>query len=158
VILEIDFPGEETVCAGINLRPYLMQCLQEASKNFQVIVFTASHQTYADAILNYIDPDKEYISHRLYRQHCVLTPEGYYVKDLRIIRNRSLTDMVIVDNSVYSFAYQIDNGIPIVSFYNDTEDEELLHLIFYLECLSTCQDVRDQNREAFELSKMTQAI
>ena len=24
VILEIDFPGEETVCAGINLRPYLM--------------------------------------------------------------------------------------------------------------------------------------
>jgi len=27
VILEIDFPGEETVCAGINLRPYLMQCL-----------------------------------------------------------------------------------------------------------------------------------
>ena len=34
VILEIDFPGEETVCAGINLRPYLMQCLQEANKNF----------------------------------------------------------------------------------------------------------------------------
>ena len=31
VILEIDFPGEETVCAGINLRPYLMQCLQEAN-------------------------------------------------------------------------------------------------------------------------------
>ena len=27
VLLEIDFPGEETVCAGINLRPYLMQCL-----------------------------------------------------------------------------------------------------------------------------------
>ena len=27
VILEIDFSGEETVCAGINLRPYLMQCL-----------------------------------------------------------------------------------------------------------------------------------
>ena len=34
VILEIDFPGEETVCAGINLRPYLMQCLQEANKTF----------------------------------------------------------------------------------------------------------------------------
>ena len=43
VLLEIDFPGEETVCAGINLRPYLMQCLQEANKMFQVIVFTASH-------------------------------------------------------------------------------------------------------------------
>ena len=57
VILEIDFPGEETLCAGINLRPYLMECLLEASKLMQVVVFTASHQTYADAILDYIDPD-----------------------------------------------------------------------------------------------------
>lgn len=80
------------------------------------------------------------------------------MKDLRIIRNRSLADMVIVDNSVYSFSYQLDNGIPIMNFYNDTEDEELLHLIFYLECLSTCQDVREQNREAFELTKMMKAI
>lgn len=31
VILEIDFPGEEIVCAGINIRPYLMECLQEAN-------------------------------------------------------------------------------------------------------------------------------
>lgn len=27
VILEIDFPGEEIVCAGINIRPYLVECL-----------------------------------------------------------------------------------------------------------------------------------
>jgi FMN phosphatase YigB (HAD superfamily) len=27
VILEIDFPGEETVCAGINIRPYLLDML-----------------------------------------------------------------------------------------------------------------------------------
>lgn len=32
VILEIDFPGEETACAGINLRPYLMECLREAAQ------------------------------------------------------------------------------------------------------------------------------
>jgi CTD small phosphatase-like protein 2 len=64
------------------------------------------------------------------------------VKDLRIIRNRELKDMVIVDNSVYSFAYQIDNGIPIIPFYHEQTDEEMLHLIFYLDCLSTCEDVR----------------
>jgi len=34
VILEIDFPGEDTVCAGINIRPYVMECLQEANKSF----------------------------------------------------------------------------------------------------------------------------
>lgn len=90
VILEIEFPGEETVCAGINIRPFMMQCLQEANKSFQVIVFTASHQTYADAILDYIDPENELFQYRLYRQHCVQTPEGYYVKDLRIIANRRM--------------------------------------------------------------------
>jgi len=68
-------------------------------------VFTASHQTYADAILDYIDPEGSLFSYRMYRQHCVQTAEGYYVKDLRVIKNRSLRDMVLVDNSVYSFAF-----------------------------------------------------
>ena len=68
-------------------------------------MFTASHQTYADAILDYIDPNHKVIHHRLYRQHCILTKEGYYIKDLRIIGNRHLNDLVIVDNSVYSFAF-----------------------------------------------------
>ena len=142
VLLEIDFEGEETVCAGINYRPYLMECLREANKYFQVVVFTASHQTYADAILDNIDPKRELIQTRLYRHHCVHTPEGYYIKDLRIINNRALEDLVIVDNSVYSFAYQIDNGIPIIPYYHDKTDEELLHLIYYLSCLANSEDVR----------------
>ena len=61
---------------------------------------------------------------------------------------------MIVDNSVYSFAYQIDNGIPIIPFYHEQSDEEMLHLVFYLNCLATCQDVRVQNREGFELYKL----
>jgi CTD small phosphatase-like protein 2 len=54
-----------------------------------------------------------------------------------------MRDMVIVDNSVYSFAFQIENGIPIIPFYNDKEDEEMLHLIYYLNCLVQAEDVRD---------------
>jgi len=88
VVLEIDFPGEEeTVYAGINLRPFLVEVLTEANKHMQVGVFTASQQTYADAILDYIDPNNQFFAFRLYRDHCVLSPEGYFVKDLRVIRN-----------------------------------------------------------------------
>ena len=90
----------------------------------------------------------------MYRQHCILTKEGYYVKDLRVIGNRDMKDMVIVDNSVYSFAFQIDNGIPIIPFYKDPNDEEMLHLIYYLNCLANVEDVRQQNRAAFELYKL----
>lgn len=43
VILEIDFGEDEIVCAGINLRPSLIECLQEAAQIMQVVVFTASH-------------------------------------------------------------------------------------------------------------------
>ena len=68
VVLEINFEEDnEIVVAGINIRPYIIECLQEVSKNFQVIVFTASHQTYADAILDFIDPNHELITYRLYR-------------------------------------------------------------------------------------------
>ena len=61
---------------------------------------------------------------------------------------------MIVDNSVYSFAFQIDNGIPIIPFYKDPNDEEMLHLIYYLSCLAGVEDVRNQNRAAFELYKL----
>jgi len=70
-----------------------------------VIVFTASHKSYADPILDFIDPEGKYIQYRMYRDNCVFTKEGFYVKDLRVIGNRSLNDLVIVDNSVYSFSF-----------------------------------------------------
>lgn len=44
-----------------------------------------------------------------------------YVKDLRLI-NRSLSDIVLVDNAAYSYAYQIDNGIPILPYYEGKID------------------------------------
>ena len=62
--------------------------------------------------------------------------------------------MIIVDNAVYSFGYQLDNGIPIIPFYEDKNDEELMHLIFYIECLAKCADVREQNRKAFQLKDL----
>ena len=136
------------------MRPYLYECLDEAVKSFQVVVFTASHKSYADAILDFLDPERKYFAARFYRDNCVQTREGYYVKDLRIFRNRALKDVVIVDNSVFSFSFHIDNGIPIIPFYADKEDEEMLHLVYYLNCLRDAADVRVQNREAFELQKL----
>ena len=55
---------------------------------------------------------------------------------------------------MFSFAFQIDNGIPIIPFYADKEDEETLHLVYYINCLTNAEDVRIQNREAFELIKL----
>lgn len=99
-------------------------------------MFTASHSAYADVVLDYLDPNHELIEYRLYRDSCMETEEGVFIKDLRIIKNRNLNDLVIVDNAVYSFGFQLDNGIPILPFYDDKSDEEMLHLIYYLKCLA----------------------
>jgi CTD small phosphatase-like protein 2 len=44
-----------------------------------------------------------------------------YIKDLRVI-NRDLKDLVLVDNAAYSYAFQLDNGIPILPYYHGSQD------------------------------------
>lgn len=78
--------------------------------------------------MDYLDPNKALIHHRLYRDSCIIT-NGLFIKDLRVIGNRKMKDMAIVDNSVYSFGYQINNGVPIISWYSDKGDVELLSII-----------------------------
>ena len=64
-----------------------------------------------------------------------------YVKDLRVI-NRDLKDMVLVDNAAYSYAYQLDNGIPIFPYYHGQVDFELKILEEYLMKMLFVKDVR----------------
>ena len=85
-------------------------------------MFTASSQDYADQVIDIIDPTGSLIQFRLYRQHCYATEDGHFIKDLRVIRNRNLADMLLVDNSVHSFGFQLDNGVPIIPFYDDPTD------------------------------------
>lgn len=41
-IVEVNFPDGELAYAGINIRPFALECLIEANKHMQVGVFTAS--------------------------------------------------------------------------------------------------------------------
>jgi len=52
-----------------------------------------------------LDPERNIISDRLFRDNCIQTGEGVNIKDLRIIENRRLEDLFIVDNSVYCFGF-----------------------------------------------------
>ena len=63
-----------------------------------------------------------------------MRPEhGVYVKDLSIIGDRNLKDIILVDNSIISFAFNLSNGIPIKAFVGESQDEELLFMVTYLE-------------------------
>ncbi len=56
------------------------------------------------------------------------THNGFYIKDLRIIKNRTLKDIILVDNLVHSFGLQIDNGIPILEYLKGKQDKQLIGL------------------------------
>ena len=64
--------------------------------------------------------------------------------------------MVLIDNAGYSFAFQIDNGIPILNYYEGKDDKELLELMDYLNLLKEEPDVRDFNKNYFKLHKYDQ--
>ena len=110
---------------------------------FEIIVFTAASQEYADFILNWIDPEKDFIIHRLYRQHTKYE-DGVYIKDLSIL-NRDLKKTIIVDNIGDNFKRQKQNGIEIKSWYGDPADTELKILADYLETFAILRvkDVRE---------------
>jgi TFIIF-interacting CTD phosphatase-like protein len=66
--IEVEIPMEDgTERAFVSIRPYAISFLKRARKYFEIVAFTASERCYADAILNEIDPEGEYIHHRLYR-------------------------------------------------------------------------------------------
>lgn len=49
------------------IRPNCITFLKTLSKLYEIVIFTAASQDYADWILDVLDPTKTYIQHRLYR-------------------------------------------------------------------------------------------
>ena len=134
---------------NFSIRPYALELLEFASQFFEVIVFTASIREYADKILNCLDPLNKLFSMRVYRESCFCV-DKIYVKDLRIFR-RPLETIVIVDNLIVSFAFQIENGIPITPWFGNKRDIELKNLACFLEILMNVPDVRDVIKSTFKL-------
>ena len=136
-------------------RPYLSEFLKNLSVIFEIGIFTSSAQDYARVVVDAIDPSKKFISFILDRRHCYYTKLGNTIKDLRIIKNRELKNMIIVDNLAHSFGLQIDNGIPILEWTGDKNDRELEFLEKYLIEISKCDDIRSYNREKLRLRELS---
>ena len=159
-IIEIKLPGRQEIKVGINVRPLWKQTLNLIKKNYHIVIYTASHQAYADAVLDFMDPKKKYFKYRLYRNNCsLLDIEGakFYVKDLEILNEHyNLKDIVIIDNSVLSFAFHLHNGIPIVPYYDEDKDGSLYVVGLYLMHIYNEDDLREANKKHINLDSFLQ--
>jgi CTD small phosphatase-like protein 2 len=82
------------------VRPHCHTFLREMSRCFEVVVFTAGEEDYANEVLDRLDKDN-CVSHRLYRQHTTFR-ENTYIKDLSRL-GRSLDRIIIIDNLAENF-------------------------------------------------------
>ena len=128
--------------------------LEILHKKYEIIIFTAAAKFYALPIIKIIDPKNQYFKYVFTRNECLSTKNGFFIKDLRILGNRNLEDIVIVDDLVHSFGFQLDNGIPILEFRGNNEDNELKFLTNYLLKLADAGDVREFNRKHLQLAKL----
>ncbi|XP_038981510.1 CTD small phosphatase-like protein 2 isoform X5 [Phoenix dactylifera] len=124
----------------VRRRPYLQLFLERVAQMFEIVVFTASQSIYAEQLLDMLDPEKKLISQRIYRESCIFS-DGSYTKDLTIL-GVDLANVVIIDNSPQVFRLQVNNGIPIKSWFDDPSDHALLQLLPFLESLADADDVR----------------
>ena len=138
IVLDVDFEGV-MYNIYVLVRPDAELFIKSVAKFFEVVIFTASISKYASPLLDILDKEKN-IKYRLYRDHCTFI-NGIYIKDLKKC-NRSLKDLIIVDNSPIAYTFDSDNGLPIKTWIDDPDDKELMKLVPILEFLSKTKDVR----------------
>ena len=138
IVLNVDFEGV-MYNIYVLVRPDAELFIKTVGKIFEIVIFTASISKYASPLLDILDKEKN-IKYRLYRDQCTFI-NGIYIKDLKKC-NRSLKDLIIVDNSPIAYIFDSDNGLPIKTWIEDPNDRELMKLVPILEFLSKTKDVR----------------
>lgn len=122
------------------IRPGVKEFLEKMSKLYEIVIFTASISKYAGPLLDILDKEK-FCSFRLFREHCTLINSSF-VKDLKKL-GRDLKNIIIVDNSPLAYLLNSDNGLPILTWFDDKYDQELYKITPVLEFLSEVPDVRE---------------
>ena len=111
----------------LQVRPGIQEFLTTLGQYYEIVIFTAATQDYADLLIEELEENTFYFDYKLYRQHTIIIGNNF-VKDLTRL-GRSLDKVIIVDNMPQNFRLQKENGIHIRPFWgDDVQDTALIEL------------------------------
>lgn len=156
-VVEIVNPMGMKEKIGVFVRPYCLEFLQRMAARFEIVVYTAAREDYASQVIDRLDPTGRLVSGRLYRQHCS-NADGSLVKDFRVVANRKRENILLVDNLIYSFAADLEQGIHIKSYTNGRDDYELEYLANVLDKLEFGQSIAKFVESNFRFKQFYQRL
>ncbi len=132
----------------VKLRPFVKEFLKHVTKQYEVVVFSRGSAICSDPVLDLIEQDGHFFSHRLYSEHLFLDNDIHSIKgyDILLDGQRTVNNTVIVDSYVAAYSLIPTCGVPISPYNPDAgPDVELVHLARYLDLLarvpSTARDI-----------------
>ena len=117
---------EDNFEAYVKVRMGAEHFITVLSQYCEIVIFTASTKYYCDIVIDGLDC-KNLIDYKLYRDH-TYDYNGINVKDLSKL-GRDLNKIIIVDNIEENYSFQPNNGLNIIDFEGDENDNELQFLL-----------------------------
>jgi hypothetical protein len=65
-----------------------------------------------------------------------------------------MKDVILIDNFTVCFALQVDNGFPMLPYYNRKDDKEMIYLYYFLKRIHSEPDLRSKLVDTFWLQKL----
>jgi len=143
------------------LRPGLYQFLKDIKPYYELVSFSNESKYSSEPIIDIIEEKKKFFDYNLYREHLTFIGKEF-IKDLSKL-GRDIKKVIIVDNISNNFKLSPENGIQILPFFGDNNNDNILEelkkilILFYKDKLDDLRvGIRKYKKDIF--NKITNGI
>lgn len=99
------------------LRPHLIPFLKKLATEFELVLFTSAIAEYAEYFFELLNEQTNgALTSYLHREQCVNLLRNIFMKSLEVVTDRQPESVLLIDNSVLSFGWALENGVPVMSW------------------------------------------
>ena len=121
------------------LRPGLYKFLKDIKPYYELVSFSNESKYSSEPIIDIIEEKKKYFDYNLYREHLTFIGKEF-IKDLSKL-GRDIKKVIVVDNIANNYKLNPENGIQILPFFGENNDDNVLEelkkilILFYKDKL-----------------------